>query len=822
MVFSVIGALVCSVIWYLVMLPLRKIINETALNKGLLFRESSKVCDRDTFEPYDFFTDLAEHINGGVGLLLHFKWQQTMIVWTVMVLVVLAILQCFFNTRPSAIKHDPGTPESFKACELDLHKQEHNFVWMEKVYFFVTLLIYILTTVGCLTHAVYQRRRSKQMSDKAITQGDYALFASGFPCRPGSEDVEGEIQAFFEQAFPDKGIVGVSVCWDFHEQLSKDWVKDVNEADLQTLDNRFEFARGMQVVSNRSEESGEQNRSCCDVQLRCLDGAFGIGPHLLETGKTDGAEERVQTIMSSGFAFVVFNTERQCQEALKESQKSPLKFNNEEIGLQHLGVEPETVLWNNYGFSQWVRLRNIVIGVICIFFSVIILDIFFYAPYVVYIQTYSSVKGKVGGDFLQGTLLGLLITVCNQIIYQVIGVIAELCGFTRYGRKLQFYVIAYTVSVLFNTCLDLWTVMLLAQGMTEGDVVSDLKNPAEAMGGHGILSPKSLAEHPGVQRSVYTQLLTYLFPGCLLIPFLLEPLVTNFLSYWLPVWLVRSRREVSKFEAEQRLAAPPYDLSRYGDIIVNIMLCVLALFFTYRDLYLVFVWLLASLLIIYCWDHVRYLRCSQRCYFASGTLDVTKDYLMAFPCAVMAASMVFRVWAASDEGFLEEMSGVWKDENNYAMFLTPLAVLTRKTIVNNIATAFLVHLMIHFLLLHHWVPYLGDVGESHDDEVPYAQMAEHTPCNWFTANPVHCLRSKYFFKHEPPCTPYMVGKEYLMQPNHAVGLFYKTKREDIMQFLELRAATTGFRSLGLTKQSTQEDVNPVEQRSSTLTYSKTS
>jgi len=347
--------------------------------------------------------------------------------------------------------------------------------------------------------------------------------------------------------------------------------------------------------------------------------------------------------------------------------------------------------------------------------------------------------------------------------------------------------------VTFNTCLDLWTVILLAQGMTKNQVMNEMSNPADAMGGDGILSPKSLAEHPGVQRSVYEQLLLYLFPGCLLIPFLLEPIVTNFLTYWLPVWLVRSRKEVTGFEAEQRLAAPPYDLSRYGDILVNVMLCVLALFFTYRDLYLVFIWLLVSLILVYCWDHFRYLRCSQRCYFASPSLDQTKDYLMAFPCAMMAASMVFRAWAASDEGFLEDMHTMWQEvvtENQYGMVLTPMATLSRHTIVRNLITAFFVHLFAHFLLLSHFVPMIGDIGAEHDEEVLYSETAEHAPSTWFTANPVHCLRSKYFFKHEPPCTPCMVGKEYLMQPNPDIGLYFKPAREEIMNSLENRASTS--------------------------------
>jgi len=796
--FCVIGALASIVLWYLVMLPFRKVINEGALLKGLLFRESSKVCDRDTFQPFDMWIDLGKHMNAGIGLMLHFRWQQVVMVWSFFMVLILVILQCFFNTRPSAIKHDPGAPEAFKACELDLHLQEDNFVFMEQVYFFAALLIYIFSTVGCIVFAVHQRRTSRGASDKEITMGDYALLAKGLPQRPGAVDVEGEIQAFFEQSFPDKSIVGVSVCWDFHDSSAKDWVKDMNEADLRTLDIRFEMQRTS--AGNRSFDKepddldGTKSGRRCDYQLQCLDCIFGIGPHLLEADQTEGIEEKLQEISCSGCAYIVFKTERECKDALEQSRHTPLTFQGERIELEQQGVEPETVLWDNFGTSGFTCFRNCVLGIICIIISVILLDIFFYAPYVVYIQTYSGVKGKVGGDMIQGTLLGLLITVCNQIIYQLIGVISEMCGFQRYSKKLNFYVVSYTFAVLFNTCLDLWTVMLLAQGMSEEEVVGELADSAKSTMGDAnavprdILTAKSIAEHPGVQRSVYTQLLLYLFPGCLLIPFLLEPLVTNFLTYWLPLWLVRSRKEVNPFEAEQRLAAVPYDLSRYGDILVNIMLCVLALFFTYRDVYMVFLYMLVSLLVIYAWDHFRYLRCSQRCYFASASLDSTTHYLLAVPCGIMAASMVFRAWAASDEGFLEEFHGTWQETVKQHPY-GHIAVVSRETIFRNLCTAFVVHLLAHFLLLHHLVPRLGEIGEDHDQDVPYDKTAQHTPCNWFTANPVHCMRSKYFFKHEPPCTFSMVGKEYLMQPNPSIGLFYKPAREDIMHSLEGRASS---------------------------------
>jgi len=349
---------------------------------------------------------------------------------------------------------------------------------------------------------------------------------------------------------------------------------------------------------------------------------------------------------------------------------------------------------------------------------------------------------------------------------------------------MQFYVVGYTVSIFVNTCVDLWMVMLLVQGVSQQDLVAEMGEAT--LGESGILSIKSIAEHPAVQRSVYTQLLTYLFPGCLLVPFMMEPLATNIFFYWLPVWLVRSRPEVGMFEAETRLVAPPFDLSRYGDITVNISLCLLALFFTYRDVYMVFGWLIVSLILIYAWDHYRFLRCCRQCYFASPGMDHTKDYLMAACCGLIAASLVFRAWAASDEGFLEGLKELWvevlKTQGGPAHKMRQLwLLLKRETIVWHVCAAFLFHCAWHFSLLYWLVPSLEGDGAEHDDCKEYQELASKTPCTWFNSNPMFALRSKYLFRHEPCATPVMVGKEYLLKPNKDLGLYYRPDREDFMK-----------------------------------------
>merc|ERR1719159_855768 len=102
-----------------------------------------------------------------------------------------------------------------------------------------------------------------------------------------------------------------------------------------------------------------------------------------------------------------------------------------------------------------------------------------------------------------------------------------------------FNVILYTAAVFINTVIDMWLVVYMAHGFQQGS------------GG----DPEAVVRNPSMQHALFIQLIGYLYPGTLLLPFLLEPIVINIAPYFLGLWLVRSRR-VSRYDAEQCLVCP--------------------------------------------------------------------------------------------------------------------------------------------------------------------------------------------------------------------------------------------------------------------------
>merc|ERR1719263_958034 len=71
------------------------------------------------------------------------------------------------------------------------------------------------------------------------------------------------------------------------------------------------------------------------------------------------------------------------------------------------------------------------------------------------------------------------------------------------------------------------------------------------------------------------------------------------------------------------------------------------------------------------------------------------------------------------------------------------------------------------IFLHTWmVNKIYKMKKHHKpSEQTYAETAKWTANTWFSMNPVHCLRSKYIWGHEPAQVFYICGKEHLQREN---------------------------------------------------------
>jgi hypothetical protein len=1081
------GLIVACVLYYLIALWMRPIKNPEALKQGKLFRKLSAARDVNRDKPYKLSTNLTRKAVTGVGTMLHFRWSTIMMVWAIFGTVVFGLAGVLFWER-LGILHVPNSRKSYEACEENVAYQEREFSRMEVFYLACTALLYVVTFIGSLFVAYYQRLKFQEEDRDNTTMKDFAIFCEGFKEMNGSLLVENVIRNQLRNAhqFKDLDIVTVSVCWNYLHEI--DEIEALIDRELDALDERIHKAEqsimgemkrpgvtaaslsqevdkqilsgvleesdGIVVSANKrieelkagdvssanekaadedaakQEEGGSEDapdadrRSCANPYCYSVDAVLGIGdfecagtaeeaeveeppeevtlffaPKGLElkadqytgrvesvggqselagvqtgwrvigvngedfeakllkkydegtedyyikfltskelsrtfnpsiklglksyddTGIIDKVEPGSQAekegirigwkmiqlsgqlngknrsgepyskqlleelensdspyditfsketthllmnLKSSPCCFVVFKSEEQRDKALEELKKEPLKIEKKEIMTRQAFCEPSTVIWKGFGSTKFKFYFAAISGCFIVFFSVILLDILFYAPYVVYIFSYSDVPGMSQGSFLSNFTLSLLISACNAMIYNIIGAITDRCSWTNGDSKDCFYCVKYTLAVFFNTCLDLGTVLILAQGFSIDEAIK------QQIAEDATMSTKAVAESPNMQRAIYEQLVAYIFPSCTLVPFLIEPFATTFGPFLVGTWLVRSRKEVTIPAAERCLQCPPFDLSRYGDIIVNMMLCCLTLVFTYPGLWMLFAYMIISLVVIYAWDHLRVLRYTTRTFFANNTMDNAVMYMMAMPCAVLVAAMIFKAYGASHQGFLEELKRQFRGEYG----VSP----DRYNIFIHITVAFVGHLIVHWACLRYFVipsaekhlsdkdprdplraelknilkeiegndPAKADSAETKErhsiekkvfkmmggtdeggtaqtnisreefadflekkvkwqelypdcrtpEEIfekfkhvdkhnglsflelyppDYQQTAKEAAANWLTTNPVFCLRSKYIYKHEVPCTFFRMGKEHLIKKNEAIEQYFHGK-----------------------------------------------
>merc|ERR1719502_384141 len=60
----------------------------------------------------------------------------------------------------------------------------------------------------------------------------------------------------------------------------------------------------------------------------------------------------------------------------------------------------------------------------------------------------------------------------------------------------------------------------------------------------GVLGSKAVAQNPSIRDTLYVEMVAYLYPGTLLLPYLLEPFFIGLGQYQLCKWIIRSRRDI--------------------------------------------------------------------------------------------------------------------------------------------------------------------------------------------------------------------------------------------------------------------------------------
>lgn len=267
------------------------------------------------------------------------------------------------------------------------------------------------------------------------------------------------------------------------------------------------------------------------------------------------------------------------------------------------------------------------------------------------------------------------------------------------------------------------------------------------------MSIEGVLRNPAEQAVASGHLLPFLLP-VLLGGLALEPLVFA-VSHILGIWIVRSRRSCSLFDAEMRLTGPSFDLKRYGDVLVMLSVGGLSVFvLSVEAMRLLLPLLATSIASIILWERFRFLfLCSMKTH-TSASVDFVAQLLLAAPCAMLAACVCCRA---------------------FVLRLEPGQPIQVQEMWNTCLVAGALHLAVHVIVVCAMGCCSAGAKLGSNPKITYEDLARDEPCNWFTSNPVHCLRSSsvYADSHRPPFTYYSPGKEYLQQTNDEICAYYK-------------------------------------------------
>jgi hypothetical protein len=726
--------------------------------------------------------------------MLHFRFQAFWLLWALTVVITAASVS-YTHGRfkgDDILSATPTHEEVFQSCSNFGTNTAMQIVAVQQAFKWYTFAVYVGTTVACIAFAIIQQRSYYDEEANNVTMEDFGLAVYHMPVEKARNNIEEDYTKYFKNLFGEKSVIGVSICWDY-AQIEDDVIEQVT-SHLHESDKEFdgEFLTDS-YVPNVYKQVKHDRQGCNLPELRCLDNMIvgsSVDSESSEHVSPRACESKVKALIenlsTTGIVFVILNSEKEQQRALelvktRAEEGNPIKYEGVEqpLMIRRETWDPATLLWTGFSVRKHQRNINILKGVLIVMTVIVVWAVCFYGPYVMYVLSWANVAGGSQGDANTMSMLSLMCAIGNQVVYFTCAKVADMVGFRSKDFAMTFNCCLYTIAVFINIVVDVSLMLVMAHGYQQDSG----------------MDPHATIRNPSFQYSLYLQLVTYLYPMTLLAPYMAEPLPMNIIPYFLSKWMVRSAFSISRYDAEQSLVCPEFDLLRYGDIIINVSTVIICFFLASSSLWWIFTWLLVSNLVIYMWDHFRFLRCCQETFFANDLMECCSQLISALPCALLAAAYVFKRYEGEELLKSFDVAIVRSDPRD---ILKPMRAEDFRVDLKDISSdlwytviaAFWAHLVIHIFVVKCLVPKLLPADEE-VSEVSYATFQKHHACNWFNSNPVHCLRSAFLHNHSPPYLYFVRGKEYTHKRNDEIHQYYEehqVKDADVGVAEELQGA----------------------------------
>jgi len=799
-VFLFFGVVLAVVLAWVISLALAPAVNTEVMQHGLDHRSRSKLLRptevrvgaeavRLQRKPWQLSTNLCKTEVAGPGLQLQFNYQRAIIVWAFVVGIAWYVLTVFLDPELGRLGLHSGGTARQNCIVVAFGWNAQQRLMPTKVIF--VACVYVISFILAIVFGVSQLRLFQSSDAQQTTHKDFCARCTGIPALTGDVKVEEELKSQIASTL-QKEVVNVSVCWDYEDveaELLQVLEQDLSEREKKRRGRRRRASRSNPVSPTRGAASptaggqspaktedgeGKEARRVCWAFRKVEAALFSdeTADLVNHAGESDGVNEKdvsaiLKSLVCTGQAFVVFQTEAERDLAVQLSfQLGGVPFHGAQIKLEAADTEPASVLWLNCVEKTWLwKLKRIAGGFVSYSLAMSFWVFGFYAPYA-YIILSSNYNYGQEASMVSSTAFTFVVVAGNALMYFTCSEIADKIGFQSADNREVLYMLLYTIACMLNVLLDMVVTYFMAYSMLVGAGFSTWNGrPLKE-----VHTFTARFETYAMQRSLGENLWVYSFPSTFLVPFLIEPVATIIGPFLIMKWLVRSHTGIKRWTGERLLTPLPMDLSRYADVLLNVMLAVLMFYFPPGWTHWIFIALACSHIVIYVIDHYRVLRCIPSCYYSSNDTDWWAQWMLSLPLGLVLASLVFKM----------NSMGIFRF-TGYAL----IAVCT---------VAFCLHVLLHTWVLLRVVPRFGKQASSVLNAVQYRTCAQSHPVSWFASNPVFCLRSKYVYQHDPPCDFCITGKEHLLRLNEKQGFYFHDREADAEVYVEPES-WTDFRGL---------------------------
>jgi hypothetical protein len=715
---------------------------------------------------YPLSTNLLRQPVAGPGLALHMNYFFAVIMWSAVIVYMYALCACMVSVDMLILGLSPAKTSQQLCAVIHWGRESQMQNMMAKTAF--VIFTYCFTFLGCLYLAFSQHWTFHRLDDE-VTMKDFCAYLTGIPKMKGSDNPEEELRKFLESQTHQK-VRGVSICWDYSKVK-----KEINEAIESDWKERELVLAPPPPDESVNPTPKQPPLGFFRRQVRRIDCFFGFDPPPLSAaprpsegapaegaaaplipaadGKSGPSDQEIVTMLnemeSSDVAFVIFETESERDAAIENVElKHGLDYKDSKLLMSKKWCEPQSVNYSGlcWGTNVGHRKSKIIRGCWITLFALLLWCAAFYFPYAYYMMSFSYAHGEEP-PLCANLMFSLIVVGGNQMMYFMADVISQNADFAFDDDRELAYNYIYVFACVINVILDLVIVLWLAYKMMIGIGV----HTADGRLLESLGSFHDIFESYPIQKMFGELLFEYAYPSCFLYPFIAEALFTVTLPLYVGKYIVLSHDEVQNRDAELSMQYfLPMNLGRYGDIILNMIIAVLVFFCPGGFTLPMFVAFLFCHVGIFLYDHWRILRSTPNFYYANESVDEFAQQQLMLPTAVLAGCCVFRFSQANDaHGVLE------------GTLLYVLCFL-----------AFFLHLVLHWACLKYVVPQFK-LPDHLPSKETYDTVAARMPITWFSSNPVHCLRSKYIFKHNPPHINCVYGKEHLQKTNKDLGIYFE-------------------------------------------------